>query len=25
VADTKEFLRGVLAGFETWIARFTPR
>lgn len=25
VADTQEFLRGVLAGFETWIARFTTR
>ena len=25
VADTQEFLRGVLASFETWIARFTTR
>ncbi|MES2939597.1 MAG: NAD(P)H-dependent oxidoreductase [Pseudomonadota bacterium] len=25
VADTQEFLRGVLASFDTWIARFTPR
>lgn len=25
VADTQEFLRGVLAGFETFISRFMPR
>jgi chromate reductase, NAD(P)H dehydrogenase (quinone) len=25
VPDTQEFLRGVLARFETWIARFAPR
>jgi chromate reductase, NAD(P)H dehydrogenase (quinone) len=25
VADTQDFLRGVLASFETWIARFVPR
>ena len=25
VADTQAFLRGVLASFETWIARFAPR
>lgn len=25
VADTQEFLRGVLASYETWIKRFVPR
>lgn len=25
VADTQEFLRGVLASFDTWITRFSPR
>jgi chromate reductase len=25
VPDTREFLRGVLAGFETWCARLAPR